>query len=609
MNRKALLIVLTIAFAVVASACSSAKPTVTITTPPPASLEINQSASIAATTTHDSGEGVDWSCAPAGSCGTLSPTHTASGASTTYTAPSASGSVTITAASTKKASITATSTVTITAVATESSLSGMYAFKVIGFDAAGNAYAAAGSVTLDGGGNVTAGEEDLNNQSYGAPVLGDLLTGTYTVGDDGQGTMVLTATAGGVADPLVGVDGVQTLAFTVVNSSHALVTEFDAAATSGGQLDAQSADAIAAGFAGNFAFSFGGFLGGEPWAFGGVGNAVLGSPNGTFTGTGDQDIAGSVDLTFATGGATTPADANGRGTVVFGGVTMAYYIVTTEAVYFTEIDDGSVTWGAAFGQGASTPAFNAASISGNMVMDQPWMAAESVDGPSAIAGQFTSDGVSAITGVLDYNEGGFIPLGPGPDTLTANYAVAASGYSSFTGGIVSNNTDFTTWGVYLTDPALNIVDPNNTSGGGGALTVELDLDSLGAGFILPQSATALTGVNNATDFTADNSNADLINSVGQVIGGNSTATGTGAVNDINLATPSSTQTSGASISGSYTADATNVGRYTLSITVGDEAAPESRVAYVTSSGLAVMIDIDSTSTFIQVGSGTVQGQQ
>ena len=103
MNRKSLLIVLTIALAVVASACSSSSPTITIRTPPPASMEINSSASIAATTTHESGQGVDWSCAPAGSCGTFSATHTDSGASTVYTAPSASGTVTITASSTKKA--------------------------------------------------------------------------------------------------------------------------------------------------------------------------------------------------------------------------------------------------------------------------------------------------------------------------------------------------------------------------------------------------------------------------------------------------------------------------------------------------------------------------
>ena len=171
--------------------------------------------------------------------------------------------------------------------------------------------------------------------------------------------------------------------------------------------------------------------------------------------------------------------------------------------------------------------------------------------------------------------------------------------------------DFTTWGVYFVDPAVNIVDPNNTSGGGAALIVQLDPDNLGAGFISSQSATALTGVNNATDTAAFSAAGDLINTVGQVIGGNSTATGTASVNDINpfIMTPTSTQTSGASVSGTYTADSTNVGRYTLSITVGDETAPENRVAYVTSSGLALMVEIDSSATFTQVGSGTVQGQQ
>src|SRR5580700_10805413 len=162
MNRKTLLIFVTIALAVVASACSSSSPTITISTPPPASLEINNSASIAATTTHDSGAGIDWSCAPAGSCGTLNPTHTASGASTVYTAPSASGTVTITASSTKKASVTATATVTINPVATVSDLTGVYTFYANGWDAANSApYSVAGSVMLDGSGNITGGEQDF----------------------------------------------------------------------------------------------------------------------------------------------------------------------------------------------------------------------------------------------------------------------------------------------------------------------------------------------------------------------------------------------------------------------------------------------------------------
>src|SRR5271156_651087 len=160
MNRKTLLVVLTVAFAVVASACSSPSPTVTISTPPPASMEINTSASIAATTTHDSNEGVTWSCSPS-PCGSFNPTTTLSGVSTVYTAPSTAGSVTITATSNKKATVTATATVTITPIATVGSLTGTYTFFLNGFDAGGFPYSVAGSVALDGAGNITGGEQDF----------------------------------------------------------------------------------------------------------------------------------------------------------------------------------------------------------------------------------------------------------------------------------------------------------------------------------------------------------------------------------------------------------------------------------------------------------------
>lgn len=606
MNRKVLLIVFTIALGVVASACSSPSPTVTITTPPPASLEINNSASIAATTTHDKGEGVDWSCAPAGSCGTLNPTHTDSGASTTYTAPSASGTVTITASSTKKASVTATATVTVTAVATASSLSGQYAFTIAGFDAGGFFYSAAGSVTLDGAGNVTAGEEDLNDENFVAAVVGDALTGTYTVGDDGQGTMILNATAGGVADPLVGVGGMQTLAFTVVNADHAMVTEFDAANTSGGSLDLQSASAITAGFVGNFAFTAAGFGSGNPVALGGVMN----STGTAITSTTDENVGGSVTTGIPATGTVVAPDVNGRGTMVFGGLDYAYYIVTGECIRFVEIDPGIVLSQSGYGQG-SAPNFTAASLNGAVVMDEPWPAGFALGGPLAIAGQFTADGVSAAAGVVDYNEAGFTDAG-NPDTITASYAVATDGYGSITGAVVENNIDFTTWGLYMTDPALNLVDPNNTSGGGGALIMEMDANDIGSGFLVPQSATALSGVNNANDFAAFDINDNLSNNVGQLVAAPTSSAGTASLNVINPSTPSSTQTSGVSLSSVITADTTNAGRYTLATTVNGAATPLNLVVYVASGGLSITVDVDSTSgppPFAQVGSGTTQGQQ
>jgi len=609
MNRKLLLIVFTITVAVVSSACSSPSPKIAITTAPPASMEINVSAPIVATVTHDSADkGVDWSCSPAGSCGTFNPAHTDDGAATAYTAPAVAGAVTITASSTKKSSVTATAMVNVTAVASASSLSGQYAFYVSGFDAAGNFYCAAGSVTLDGAGNVTAGEEDLNNSSYAAAVVGDALTGTYTVGNDGQGTMVLNATTGGVADPLVGVAGVQTLALTVVNNNHAIVSEFDAAATSGGSLDLQSAAAITGGFVGNFAMAAHGYLSGSPWAFGGI----LNSTGTSSTGTADQDIAGTPTTGIVTGGAVTAPDASGRGTFVLGTLNFSYYIVGAEAVRFVETDIADVTGGSAFGQGSAAPAFSAASVSGPFVIDEPWPSTASAGGPVSLAGQFHADGTSAITGVVDYNEAGVVPPGPGPDTLAANYAVPASGYGSITSGVVSNDADFTTWGLYLTDSALNLVDPNNPSGGGGALIVELDANDLGAGFLVPQTATAGTSVNNGVDFVAFNNGDDFINSVGQVVAASGTITGTASVNDLNPGTPSQAETTGVTLAGPLTADASNAGRYTLPLTVGGAATPTNLVVYFASAGLAVIVDVDSTvgpPAFAQVGSGTVQGQQ
>ena len=78
---------------------------------------------------------------------------------------------------------------------------------------------------------------------------------------------------------------------------------------------------------------------------------------------------------------------------------------------------------------------------------------------------------------------------------------------------------------------------------------------------------------------------------------------------MNPSTPAQTETSGESLSGALTADTTNVGRYTLALTVGGAATPNSLVVYVVSGGLSITVDVDSTATFAQVGSGTTQGQQ
>ncbi len=91
--------------------------TITFNQAPPVSLQVNSRANVAATVANDSSQsgGVDWTCAPANSCGSFNPTHTASGVATSYTAPPSvpSGNkVTVTATSTAyKESVSATVTI------------------------------------------------------------------------------------------------------------------------------------------------------------------------------------------------------------------------------------------------------------------------------------------------------------------------------------------------------------------------------------------------------------------------------------------------------------------------------------------------------------------
>ncbi len=160
----------------------------------------------------------------------------------------------------------------------------------------------------------------------------------------------------------------------------------------------------------------------------------------------------------------TTAAARFVGTLTIGSANFTYYIVGSEAFYVVETDMGSVLVGASYGQGTGT--FSAASISSTNAMDEPFNG-QSVNGPVVLAGQFTSDGMSTFTGVADYNDAGTVSPAP-PDTLTTIYAIATTGYGSMTATVL-NDSDFVTYGIYATDPALNINDPNNSSGGGGAV--------------------------------------------------------------------------------------------------------------------------------------------
>jgi hypothetical protein len=601
MNRKTLLVVLTIALAAVVSACSSPSPTITITTPPPASLEINGSASIAATTTHDSGEGVDWTCAPAGSCGTLNPTHTASGASTVYTAPSVSGTVTITATSTKKSTVTATATVTINPVATVGDLTGTYTFYANGWDSGGFPYSVAGSVALDGSGNVTGGEQDFFDVSTGTVISDDPIvagTGVVTVGDDGRGSITITPTTAAA----------ETFSFAVVNNNHALIEEFDSIATSAGSLDLQTAPTSVP--AGGNAFSVHDVE--DLFVFGGV---LSSDGTSTFTtGQADDDQAGTVNFGFTTSGTFTAPDAAGRGTLTlddatFGNLQFAYYVVGPEAFRLVEIDAVEFAAGSMYGQGSATPNFSAASLTGSFVFSQAGETALGFGFFSA-AGQFTTDGVSAFTaGVADANLGDGAPVLAGDLTAGTTYGVNANGYGAVT--LTGTTTDgLANFGVYLVDPALNVVDPNNTAGGGSALMINLDGGSLGNGIVVPQVAGAVSPGNLAfyQDGEYDAGTGFFpFDLVGQVLSdGTSQFSGLADYNDLF----NTGLNPAVSFSGTITPDSANPGRATVVSTLNGSATPNNLTVYQASSSLGLFVETDTSASGVgTVSSGAIEAQQ
>jgi hypothetical protein len=451
---------------------------VAISSAPPASMQPNSTTGITATVSNDAAnKGVTWSCVPSGSCGSFSPAQTASGAATTYTAPPAvpqGSNVTITATSVSDAAQTATATVAIAVIGSNASLSGQYAFLVNGTNSLGS-YAAAGSLTFDGKGNITSGEQDLSNMA--GFDLADPVTGTYTVGANGRGTMTLNLQVAAVTE---------TFAFTITSSFHAVLNQDDGTATGSGVLDLQSAGPTFASsqLSGGYSFTLTGEdeVAAAPTVFGGV--FAADGAGGLQAGTLDENDFGTFTSTPFTGTFTAP-DVNGRGTITLStGPQFTYYVVRPQVVRLVETDVSFVSGGTAYAQGTGS-SFTNSSLAGNFVFRN---VGSSTSGSFAAAGQFATDSNGNFTsGIADANNQGTVTSG----SLTGStYAFNNSPRGTITipaGPVFTNGMN---WSAYGVDPNLNLVDPNNTSGGGGALIVTNDANVFGIGVIVPQVASA-----------------------------------------------------------------------------------------------------------------------
>jgi hypothetical protein len=585
--RRNLLIVLVVLFAVFNAACGGSGNSTTtlaiIITTAPTSMVVGSTANVAATVTDDpKNGGVTWNCSPAPYCGpsSFNPGQTASAANSVFTAPSTvppgSQQVTITATSVSDTSISSNSVNITIGVASNN-----FSFYVTGKEAndAGNTYSLAGVVTIaaDGSGNVLGGIEDYNDgkgitspQPNGDSIAG----GSLVMADDNSGNGILTLMIPG--NTKLGVNGVESFAVNFPNSSHALITQFDGTATSSGSLDLQTLTTIPS--SGSFSFAASGAgVDGEPVADGGI-FTITGSAIAGFV---DINDGGAFSRNTAFSGTLGPSSSFGRGTVTNNSgfpVSLIYYVVASEVIRIIDVDTTDTAVGSAFGQGSNS------NFSNNSIRQSVFFLENNPSGYAA-AGQFsTSAGAAAIrpnsnanaivreiqpvngfNGVGDLNEldGAVLTAAP----ITGTYNLAPNGYGTFNFG--AGFGDVTTLGIYAVDPALNILDPNNPSAGGGtAVLAEMDGNLVSVGVLLPQADTTVAHFAGFYAFGGQGQTFAAFNEF-DFLGGasvseaNAAFAGTGSLSDPFATLTGGVESQTATFAATASPDLANPGRYTL----------------------------------------------
>ncbi|MGB8522188.1 MAG: Ig domain-containing protein [Candidatus Acidiferrales bacterium] len=335
---------------------------------------------------------------------------------------------------------------TITAGSTSSNslIEGNYSFLFSGFDANGTVVIA-GNFSANGSGGITNGQEDINRVT-GVAVAASL-TGSYSVGTDGRGTMQLVATNGNLtvftSNYLLALD----------SSGNIHVIEDETVPTNGvgithgsGIMKVSVGSFVTSNFAGNYAFEFSGqdFLT-EPTVLAGVVN-----PDGEQifrSGTVDFNDGGvySPQLSLTGGFAVGNANSKGLATMTFLPptgqqitLTFTFYFVSADDIFFAEIDAASSTntlprlSGEMFLQNTGTQ-FNQSSLQGTGVVTGTGLAGTGIEGSNStvFAGLLTStlgDGTANLS--FDQNAGGTVtPL----TSASGTYQVFQNGRVGFTG--------------------------------------------------------------------------------------------------------------------------------------------------------------------------------
>ena len=496
---KAILLLIGLSMIAALVACSSSSSTTTntppppaitvaLSTPPPASLAANFGTATIAATTNDTA-GVNWTCAPANSCGTFSSPGSLTGVTNTYTTPTAvptGNTVTITATSVTDTSQSASATVIVTNVVATTLAAGNYVFSLSGADSNGSFYSVAGAFTVASGGAITTGEQDFVDATIAVhDPIGSCSNCISTTSD---GNIQITLNTGDVNLGPGGNNGAgtgtETLDASLVSSSKAVLTEFDSWASASGELDLQTANPATP--LGAYAFFTTGLDASDaPVSIGGVinvGNAGGISGTGSIFDINDEGVPSSAQ-TFTASTVSSPSP-DGLGMVTFTlnsslfanasdipGIVLVGYIVDDTHIRLVEnwtADElGGTTGGTALGQ-TGAGAFSTSSISGSSYVFGT-DGQDFVSGAQQLAGLLTFNSDGSVSGNLSFNDiTSQSPQGGSTLATGATYSVDPTGDVTVT-GLTDATGDFTyNLQLYLT-------------GAGHALVISMDAADVLAG--------------------------------------------------------------------------------------------------------------------------------
>jgi hypothetical protein len=546
---------------------------------PNSTIVQSQTSTLVASLTNDvANAGIDWtvSCGSTGACGTFSPAHTASGAPTTFTAPSAiptGGSVTITAASTADPTKTATQTVTVTAAPPPNSLLlGQFVMLLTARNSVNGAYVIGGVISGDGNGNITAGNLDVVDASgNAAPSVHIVSPSTYAIGLDGRGQIHLVIDVSALNPNGFGVNGkgALTLSLVFVTPQHALLSETDSFGSGTGTLDLQNLTG-ASGLNGVYSLILSGSEVSRPTAGYFVASAVTVPSTSSYSYITDQSDNGVItSVPFATV-AHGLSGINAGGELTLSSVNLGLPtrfnldLWTIDASHFVVTD-----WrDSAFG----TPPI----IAGGYFTAQP--ASPSVTGSYAFttAGATTTAQPQVAGGIFTCGSTGLLDAVPLNGTILSNVPLTTvtctpptNGRSQITlsGASTDGISQFAAYptldqGLYLVELDGGAAGASGPSGAGVALQQTPSIQQILSG---SNPASAFSG-QYASDFIASTA-AGSEDFAAQIISDSvSAVSGTADVNSFNASAipPAATSSSGAVVSGTYTASPD--GRFPVTLT-------------------------------------------